>query len=128
MIELVTAIIKDDNGKILISKNGKEQNENSFWEFPTGKIEIGETDEEAITRGIKENLNIEVSVNNYITEKSFDYEEKIINLIAYDAQYEYGKIPENKEYKWVNKKELNNYNFKPLDKFIVKELNKNNEE
>lgn len=125
MIELVTAVIKDDNGKILIAKNKDEQNEENFWEFPTGEIETGETDEEAITRGIKEKLNIEVSVNNYITEQSFNYKEKTVNLIAYDAQYEYGKITEEKEYKWISPKELKQYSFKPADNFIVKALNKN---
>ena len=111
MLEVVTAVIKDDNGKILITKSNKEKQ--GIWKFPGGKIEVGETDEEALAREIKEELNIEISVNNYITEKSFEYPENTINLIAYDAQYEFGKLnlQENEQYKWVDKNELRKYQF-----------------
>lgn len=127
MVEVVTAIIKDDDGKILISKNNSNQC-GELWEFPGGKIQAGETDEEALARGIKQDFNIEISVNNYITEKSFEYPEKTVNLIAYDARYEYGKLAENKEYKWIKKSDLNKYDFAPSDRFIIKQLNKENEE
>lgn len=128
MVEVVTAIIKDDNGKILISKNHDSEQNRELWGFPVGKIQEGETDEEALTRGIKQDLNIEISVNNYITEKSFGNSEKTVNLIAYDAQYEYGKLSEDKEYRWIKKSDLDKYDFAPSDKFIIKELNKENEE
>lgn len=128
MVEVVTAIIKDDNGKILISKNSNLDEKGDIWKLPGGEIQTGETDEEALTRGIKQDFNIEISVNNYITEKSFEYPEDTVNLIAYDAQYEYGKLSENKEYKWINKSELSNYKFEPSDQFIINELNKENGE
>lgn len=119
MIELVTAIIKDASGKILITEK-----ENDLWEFPGGKIEIGETDEEALERKVKQDFNIEISINNYITEKSFEKAESVVNLIAYDAQYEFGKMTQEKNYKWINKSELNKYKFVPETKIIIKELNK----
>lgn len=128
MLEVVTAIIKDDNGKILISKNSNIGENEDLWKLPGGKIETGETDEEALARGIKQDFNIEISVNNYLTEKSFESQDDIVNLIAYDAQYEYGKLSENKEYKWINKSDLSNYKFAPSDQLVINELNKDDEE
>ncbi|HOZ55044.1 MAG TPA: NUDIX domain-containing protein [Clostridia bacterium] len=124
MVEVVTAIIKDDNGKILICKNSNIENQNELWKLPCGKIEIGETDEEAITRGVKQDLNIEISVSNYITEKSFEYPEKTINMIVYDAKYEYGKPTDDTGHKWIKETEFDKYNFGPTDKYIINQLNK----
>jgi len=122
MKESVAAVIKNDEGKILITKN--ELNSQDMWKFPGGNIETGETDEEALSRKVKEDLAIEISVNNYLAEKSLKQSNEVVNMIAYDAQFEYGKIKllENEQYKWVKKEELGNLNFSSEDQFIVKAL------
>lgn len=124
MKELVAAVIKNDEGKILITKSFAGDMTQQVWKFPGGKIDIGETDEEALTRKIKEELSIEISINNYLAENSFKNPEETVNLIAYDAQLEYGKVKlaENKEYKWVKKDELDKLNFSLLDEFIIKAI------
>lgn len=65
MINVVAAVIKNDNGKILITQRNLKKSQGGWWEFPGGKIEQGETREEAIIREIKEELTIDIKVDSY---------------------------------------------------------------
>ena len=121
MIDVVAAVIKDKEGKILITKRNLKKDQGGLWEFPGGKIESNETREEAIIREIKEELDVDIKVDRYLAEKVFEYPEKTINLIALECFIVNGKIKlmEHEDYKWVNKEELDNYEFAPADMFIV---------
>lgn len=124
MINVVAAIIKNGEGKILITQRNFKKSQGGLWEFPGGKIEKGETREEAIIREIKEELTIEINVESYLGEKVFEYTEKSINLIALNCRVKSGNIylTEHEEARWVEKEELNSFEFAPADIFIVKKL------
>ena len=124
MINVVAAVIKDDNGKILITQWNLKKSQWGLWEFPGGKIEQGETREEAIIREIKEELTIDIKVDSYFDEKVFNYPEKDINLIALECKKINGdiKLLEHEDYKWVNSSELENFEFAPAAIFIVEKL------
>lgn len=124
MINVVAAIIKNGEGKILITQRNFKKSQGGLWEFPGGKIEKGETREEAIIREIKEELTIEINVESYLGEKVFEYPEKSINLIALNCRVKSGNIylTEHEEARWVEKEELNSFKFAPADIFIVKKL------
>ena len=124
MINVVAAIIKNGEGKILITQRNLKKSQGGLWEFPGGKIEKGETREEAIIREIKEELTIEINVESYLGEKVFEYPEKSINLIALNCRVKSGNIylTEHEEARWVEKEELNSFEFAPADIFIVKKL------
>lgn len=124
MINVVAAIIKNGKGKILITQRNLKKSQGGLWEFPGGKIEKGETREEAIIREIKEELTIEINVESYLGEKVFEYPEKSINLIALNCRVKSGNIylTEHEEARWVEKEELNSFEFAPADIFIVKKL------
>ncbi len=124
MINVVAAIIKNGEGKILITQRNLKKSQGGLWEFPGGKIEKGETREEAIIREIKEELTIEINVESYLGEKVFEYPEKSINLIALNCRVKSGNIylTEHEEARWVEKAELNSFEFAPADIFIVKKL------
>lgn len=124
MINVVAAIIKNCEGKILITQRNLKKSQGGLWEFPGGKIEKGETREEAIIREIKEELTIEINVESYLGEKVFEYPEKSINLIALNCRVKSGNIylTEHEEARWVEKEELNSFEFAPADIFIVKKL------
>lgn len=62
MIEVVLAFIYDSNGKVLLAQRAQDKSYGGLWEFPGGKIDAGETPEEATRREIKEELLIDVSV------------------------------------------------------------------
>ena len=124
MTNVVASIIKNGEGKILITQRNLKKSQGGLWEFPGGKIEKGETREEAIIREIKEELTIEINVESYLGEKVFEYPEKSINLIALNCRVKSGNIylTEHEEARWVEKEELNSFEFAPADIFIVKKL------
>ena len=124
MINVVAAIIKDENGKILITQRNLQKAQGGLWEFPGGKIEPNETKEEAIVREIKEELDIDIQVESYLSEKVFNYPEKDINLIALECKKINGdiKLLEHEDYRWVENSELDNFEFAPADIFIIEKL------
>lgn len=126
MINVVAAVITDENNKILITQRNFKKSQGGLWEFPGGKIENGETKEEAIVREIKEELDVNIRADQYIDEKVFNYPEKDINLIAIKCSILEGNIvlKEHEDAKWITSEEFENYNFAPADMFIVKKLMK----
>lgn len=127
VINVVAAVIKNSEGKVLIAKRCLKKDQGGLWEFPGGKIEPNETKEHAIEREIKEELCIDVKANKYLSEKEFIYPNKTINLIAIECIYLFGTInpTEHEDLKWVSKEELNNFEFAPADYFIVNKLKEN---
>ena len=124
MINVVAAVIKDENGKILITQRNLQKDQGGLWEFPGGKIEPNETREDAIIREIKEELDIDIKADNYLEEKVFNYPEKDINLIALKCSKINGKIKllEHEDYRWVDNSELEKFEFAPADIFIAEKL------
>lgn len=124
MINVVAAVIKNEEGKILITQRNLKKSQGGLWEFPGGKIEPEETREHAIEREIKEELDIDIKYNKYLAEKVFNYPEKDINLIALECIKEKGdiKLLEHEAYAWVSKDELKTYEFAPADLFIIERL------
>lgn len=125
MINVVAAVIIDENGKILITQRNLKKSQGGLWEFSGGKIEPNETREDAIVRELREELNIDTKVEGYIDEKIFNYSEKDINLIALKCKILGGNIVlnEHEDAKWIDRKEFYNYKFAPADIFIINKLN-----
>ncbi len=125
MINVVAAVIIDENGKILITQRNLKKSQGGLWEFPGGKIEPNETREDAIVRELREELNIDTKVEGYIDEKIFNYPEKDINLIALKCKILGGNmvLNEHEDAKWIDRKEFYNYKFAPADIFIINKLN-----
>ncbi|MCR5146991.1 MAG: 8-oxo-dGTP diphosphatase MutT [Clostridia bacterium] len=124
MIDVVAAVIRNDEGKILIAQRNLKKSQGGLWEFPGGKIEAGETKEDALIREIKEEMCIDIEVEKYLDEKEFIYPEKTINLIALECKIINGKIQlmEHEDVKWISKTELENFEFAPADGFIVEAI------
>ena len=124
IINVVAAVIKDEEGKILITQRNLKKAQGGLWEFPGGKIEPNETKENAIVREIREELDINIQVESYLSEKVFNYPEKDINLIALECKKVSGEIKllEHEDYKWIDSSELDNFEFAPADIFIVEKL------
>lgn len=124
MVNVVAGVIKNEEGKILITQRNLKKAQGGLWEFPGGKIEPNETKENAIVREIKEELDIDIQVENYLSEKVFNYPEKDINLIALECKKVSGdiKLLEHEDYRWIDNSELGNFEFAPADLFIVEKL------
>jgi 8-oxo-dGTP diphosphatase len=126
MIHVAAAIILRQD-KILIARRGPLKDQAGFWEFPGGKIEVNESAESCLIREIKEELNIEVSVVKHMIDNTFDYPDKSIILKAFICKYLTGNIHlvDHDKVEWVDRTELENFDFAHADVAIVQELVKN---
>lgn len=126
MITVVSALIKKDN-KYLIGKRltGYEPLIGK-WEFPGGKVEKDETDEEALERELYEEFEMNIKATDYVTNSLYEYPNKLIDLKLYKCEYISGqfKLHDHSEYKWVTKEELLNYDLAPADIPLAEFVNK----
>ena len=106
-IKVVAAIIKNED-KILATKRGYGEFIN-MWEFPGGKIEPGETKKQALVREIKEELNIEISVDNFALDIEYQYPNFYLFMSCFMCSIKEGSIEllEHNDGKWITKEELN---------------------
>lgn len=89
-IKVVAAIIQKEN-KILATKRGYGEFIN-MWEFPGGKIESGETKEQALVREIKEELNIEISVDKFALDIEYQYPNFYLFMSCFMCSIKEGSI------------------------------------
>ena len=117
MIIVVAALIEKDN-KVLIAKRlTGDPNVFGKWEFPGGKVEPEENEFKAIEREIKEEFELDIKANSFITNNVCEYPNKTVDLRLYSCDYVCGefKLHDHSEYKWVVKKELLSYDLAPAD-------------
>lgn len=128
MINVVAAIIRNKDNKILIAQRNLKKAQGGLWEFPGGKIEPNETKEHAIVREIKEELDMDIICEGYFDEKEYVYPEKTINLIALNCKMinDKYKVLEHEQVAWVKEEEFSNYEFAPADKYFVEKLTNKN--
>ncbi|NLJ91350.1 MAG: 8-oxo-dGTP diphosphatase MutT [Clostridiales bacterium] len=124
-IEVVAAIIIDNN-KILATKRGYGEFSGG-WEFPGGKIEKGETKEEALKREIREELSIDININNFFYRVEYDYQTFHLTMDCYICSIRSGDLTlnEHSDYKWLAKHELDKVNWLPADVDLIKHLKEN---
>jgi len=112
------------NQQVFISKRSSEQHQGDKWEFPGGKVESGESVLEALTRELKEEVNLEVLNAQTFHQLEFDYGDKVVQLDFYlvDKFEGEGKGLEGQQTAWVNISELVNYTFPAANQIIVEML------
>ena len=103
--------------KVFCCKRGPGRDLEGYYEFPGGKIEINETKEEALIREIKEELNIDISIDSYITTIEYDYSSFHLIMHVYRCSIINGDISlnEHTDSIWCDVNELRNINFAPAD-------------
>lgn len=119
MISVAAAIIVEKN-KVLIAKRNASMKTANVWEFPGGKLEVGESLEECAVREIEEELALDIKVKNYYTTVQNEF----IELSAYLSEIIGGKfeLREHSDFAWVGVNELSKYDFASADKKIALEL------
>ena len=125
-LKQVTAAMIKDNDKYLICQRGSEDECSMLWEFPGGKLEPGETLEECIVREIKEELELDIEVQDVFTTSIYHFDNKEIHFTVYNALIVAGQIKLNvhNDARWVTVKELDLYKFMPADIEFVDKLKK----
>ena len=121
---LVSAVaLIDQDGRILIAKRPDGKSMAGLWEFPGGKVELGETPEQALVRELSEELGIETwnSCLAPMTFASHAYEDfHLLMPLFVCRKWEGIVIPkEEQELKWVYSNELKNYPMPPADKPLI---------
>lgn len=125
MVEVVAALIWDKE-KFLICQRPANKARALLWEFVGGKVENGETKQQALIRECKEELNITVSVKDVFMEVVHKYPDIVVHLTLFNATIAQGKPQklEHNDIKWITSSEIANYDFCPADEEILEKIKK----
>lgn len=115
-INVVAAIIRDANGRILCTQRGYGEWKD-WWEFPGGKLEAGETPEEALMREIREELSTEIRVDEFLCTVDYDYPTFHLTMHCYLCSLLTGALHlnEHKAARWLEISELESVKWLPAD-------------
>lgn len=121
-IKVVAAIIQDGN-KIFATQRGYGEFKDG-WEFPGGKIEQGETPEEALVREIREELDTEIEVGEQIDTVEYDYPEFHLTMYCFLCRVLSGDLilKEHEAARWLTKETLDSVNWLPADEGLIEKL------
>jgi 8-oxo-dGTP diphosphatase len=121
--EVVEAVVEHD-GKYLVCQRPQGSNLAGHWEFPGGKIETGETPEEALTRELREELTINVAVGALVSTSEHSFPWYVVNMRAYRCSILSGTIHANEHaaIRWVTLAELNTLELTPGTRAAVSRL------
>jgi 8-oxo-dGTP diphosphatase len=121
---LVTAALIKDDHRILIAQRGKSKRFGSQWEFPGGKLQSGETPEACLRREIREELNLEIRVEEHFCTVRHRYQDFDIELMTFWCSIVGGELEleEHEQVRWVTVQELNQYDFVKADLSVIAAL------
>lgn len=125
-IKVVAAIIIDKN-KVFATQRGYGEFKDG-WEFPGGKIEKGETPEQALEREIQEELETKIQVNEKIDTVEYDYPNFHLSMDCFICNIIEGNLilKEHEAAKWLSKEELYSVNWLPADEGLIEKIYLNN--
>lgn len=126
IFNIVAAFIYEQ-GKFLICQRPADKARALLWEFVGGKVEQGETNEQALKRECFEELAVTVEVNGLFYQNTHEYEDIIVNLFIYHTKIVSGTIQklEHNDIRWITAKETDNYTFCPADVEVLELIKKN---
>ena len=122
-IEVVAAIIHDEKERIFATQRGYGDFKDG-WEFPGGKMEPGESPEEALKREIMEELDTKIVVERLVQTVDFDYPKVHLTMHCFWCLVENGSLTlkEHEAARWLSKNQLDIIDWLPADKVVVDEL------
>ena len=122
IVEVVGAIIKDGD-RYLVGQRAANKAQGGLWEFMGGKIEPGETPEQALVRECREELNLEIENEYIIDSVVHEYPEKTIRLTLISCSPKSGSVPkalEHQQIRWVTRSEMDALDFAPADRELIR--------
>lgn len=121
-VRVVAAVIRDDK-KIFATQRGYGDLK-GFWEFPGGKIEEGESAENALVREIREELNTEIRVCDFITTIEYDYPTFHLSMDCFWCELISGylELKEHQDGRWLSSNELNSVKWCPAVVSLIDSL------
>ncbi len=125
MTEVVAALIWDEN-RFMICQRPAHKARGSLWEFVGGKVEPGESKEEALVRECREELGVTVDVGEIFMEVTHQYPDITVHLTLFSASIREG-VPqklEHQDIRWITAEEIGKFSFCPADTEILEKLKK----
>ena len=121
--EVVAALVWD-NDKFMICQRPANKARPLLWEFVGGKVEPGETKEQALIRECREELAVIISVGDVFMDVTHEYPDLTVHLTLFNVTISEGNPQklEHNDIKWVNPSEIPNYEFCPADVEILKKI------
>ncbi len=121
-VRVVAAVIRKDD-KIFATQRGYGEFKDG-WEFPGGKIEEGETPEQALAREIREELNTEIQVGKLIDTIEYDYPKFHLSMDCFWCEIMQGglELKEHEAARWLSKEELYSVDWLPADVGVVERV------
>lgn len=125
IINVVAAAIEKD-GKIFCAQRPEGKSLGGYWEFPGGKLEEGESPEEALIREIHEELNSQIEIISFVNEASYDYDFGTVVMKTFHAKLVSGNLDllEHQDSTWLEPSRLKTLNWAPVDRPAVELLSK----
>ena len=122
VVRVVAAIIIDQ-GKVFATQRGYGEFKDG-WEFPGGKIEEGETPQEALVREIKEELDTEIEVGELLDTVEYDYPKFHLSMDCFICKIKSGDLvlKEHEAAKWLTKETLGSVDWLPADLGLVEKI------
>ena len=123
-VKVAVAVIVNQQDKVLITRRSAAQHQGNKWEFPGGKVEDDETSQQALFREIKEELGLEILSAALLTTITHQYHDKQVQLDVYEVKGWQGEPEalEGQPMRWVEKPELNQYEFPQANAKILNVL------
>ena len=123
MVEVVAALIWQNN-KFMICQRPSNKARGLLWEFVGGKVELGETKEQALIRECKEELNVLLSVSDVFMDVVYEYPDLTVHLTLFNAIIAEGEPQklEHNDIQWIMPNEIPNYDFCPADEEILAKI------
>jgi len=124
-VEVVAALIRDGD-RFLICQRPAHKARGMLWEFVGGKVEPGETKEQALIRECREELAIELGVGPVFTEVTHEYPDITVHLTLFYAVIRAGTLTllEHNDLRWITAAEIPRFDFCPADTAILRKLEK----
>ena len=127
MTEVVAALIWEGD-TFMICQRPAHKARGLLWEFAGGKVEPGETKEQALVRECREELAVTLQVGEVFMELTHQYPDLTVRLTLFCASIQEGtpKMLEHKDIRWITVGEIDQYPFCPADKEILEKLKREN--
>lgn len=121
MMDVTCAIIRNEEGRILIVQRGDSGDHAFKWEFPGGKVRERETTEDCIVREIDEELGMNIIISGSLEPVDYDYGHKQVRLIPFicDTLDKLPVLNEHNDYRWISEKDFGQFDFCEADIIVA---------
>lgn len=122
-VKVVAAIIVSEDGRVFATQRGYGEFKDG-WEFPGGKVEAGESPQEALAREIREELDTEIEVGELLDTVEYDYPAFHLSMGCYVCRIRSGELHllEHEAARWLSRRELYSVDWLPADLGLIPQI------